>query len=124
MCSTIGGLCRIASMSVYVEKASVYFWYFMTEKCDSIDLGSEYPASSEGRTFDSSTEVQGRHMHSAGAFVTTFKCRVSLNVFAQVLPKAFKHCLHKLYYPKQCLLWQILCVKLRYTCFYPHFLAN
>ena len=47
------------------------YWYFMTEKWDSIDLASEYPAISDGTTLDSSTAVQGRHMHSAGALVTT-----------------------------------------------------
>jgi hypothetical protein len=47
-----------------------YFWYFMTEKCESIDFESENPAISDGNTFVSSTAVQGRHMQSAGAFVT------------------------------------------------------
>jgi hypothetical protein len=46
----------------------VYFWYFMTEKCESIDFESENPAISDGKT--SSTAVQGRHMQSAGALVT------------------------------------------------------
>jgi hypothetical protein len=67
----IGALLLVFHDFRSVAISEFYFWYFMTEKCDIMVLASVNPAISDGNTFDSSTEVQGRHMHSAGALVMT-----------------------------------------------------